>query len=94
MTNRSYGKFRISKYTKCNQIDCWMRTYYAGNWHYWTDYFICDLSDTKTHRIQYCDKKSSYYKKGVKAELRAENAKSTVSLFKNRIKVSGAIYFN
>lgn len=94
VNNTNYGRFRISNYTRCNAIDCWMRTYYAGGWHYWTDYFVNDVSDKAVHKVRYCDKSSSFYKKGVRANLRAENAKSTVSIFKNRIKVSGVVRFN
>ena len=93
-TNRSYGQFRVTKYTKCEKIDFWMRTYYNGGWHYWTDYFVNDISDKAVHKVKYCDKQKEYYQKGVRANLRAENAKSTVSIFKNRIKVSGVVRFN
>ena len=92
--NRSYGEFRVTKYTKCEKIDFWMRTYYNGVWHYWTDYFVNDISDKAVHKVKYCDKQKEYYQKGVRANLRAENAKSTVSIFKNRIKVSGVVRFN
>ena len=92
--NRSYGQFRVTKYTKCEKIDFWMRTYYNGGWHYWTDYFVNDISDKAVHKVKYCDKQKEYYQKGVRANLRAENAKSTVSIFKNRIKVSGVVRFN
>ena len=71
-----------------------MRTKYAGEWHYWKDYFVNNISDSRAHKIKYCDKKSEYYKKGVVAHFRAENAASTVSIFKNRHKVSGTVYFN
>lgn len=58
------------------------------------DYIRCDISDKAVHKVKYCDKQKEYYQKGVRANLRAENAKSTVSIFKNRIKVSGVVRFN
>ena len=67
--NRSYGQFRVTKYTKCEKIDFWMRTYYNGGWHYWTDYFVNDISDKAVHKVKYCDKQKEYYQKGVRANL-------------------------
>ncbi len=61
--NRSYGQFRVTKYTKCEKIDFWMRTYYNGGWHYWTDYFVNDISDKAVHKVKYCDKQKEYYQK-------------------------------
>lgn len=47
---------------------------------------------TGYHKVNYVDKDAAYYKKGVKAEMRAENATEALDL--KTEKVSGTIDFN
>ena len=54
--------------------------------------YMVDISDKSYHKINYCDKKDDYYAKGVKAELRAENATEALDL--RTEKVSGSVDFN
>lgn len=91
-TNRKYGKVKMSSYSNCDAVDCWMRTYVNGSWHYWTPYILSNISDKLEHKIKYCDADSAYYKKGVKAQLRGENADSYYSIYD--CKVSGSVWFN
>ncbi|MGN0396046.1 MAG: hypothetical protein ACI4EF_11850 [Coprococcus sp.] len=92
-TDRNYGKVRITSYSYCDTIDCWLRTRVDGSWHYWTDYILLDISDTKFHKIRYCNRRSTFYAKGVKAELRGENADVRWAII-NDAKVSGNVFFN
>ena len=92
-TNRSYGQIKMSSYKNCSKVDCWMRTYVNQTWHYWTPYILSNVSDKSKHKIKYCDQKSSYYKSGVTAQLRGENADSRIAIFGDS-KVSGEVWFN
>ena len=92
-TNRNYGKVKMTSYSSCSKVDCWMRTKSGGDWHYWTPYILNNVSDKKSHKIKYCDQKSAYYRKGVAAQLRGENADSRIAIF-NDSKVSGEVWFN
>lgn len=84
---------KISSYSHCDSVDFWLRSKYDGNWHYWTPYVVKNISDKKSHKVKYCDASSAYYKKGITAQLRGENAKSSIALF-NNAKVSGNVWFN
>lgn len=93
---RSYpyedGKVKITSYKNCKSVSCWFRTTISdGTAHYWLPNMVT-ISDKSYHKINYCDKNSGYYAKGVKAELRAENAAQELD-FKTE-KVSGRVYFN
>ena len=91
-TNRKYVRAKITSYTNCNKVSCWYRsTISDGTVHYWLPYMV-DISDKSYHKINYCDKKDDYYAKGVKAELRAENATEALDL--RTEKVSGSVDFN
>ncbi len=91
-TSRSYGRAKITSYKNCSKVSCWYRTTISdGTVHYWLPYMVT-ISDKSYHKINYVDKKAAYYKKGVKAELRAENATEALD-FKTE-KVSGNVDFN
>lgn len=92
-TNRSYGQIKMSSYKNCSKVDCWLRTYVNQTWHYWTPYILSNVSDKSKHKIKYCNQKSSYYKSGVEAQLRGENADSRIAIFSDS-KVSGEVWFN
>ena len=62
-----------------------------GSVHYWLPNMVT-INDNKYHKISYCTQKSSYYKKGVKAELRAENADEALDFWTE--KISGNVDFN
>ena len=91
-TNRKYGRAKITAYKNCNKVSCWYRTTLSdGSVHYWLPYMVT-ISDKSYHKINYCDKNEAFYKKGVKAELRAENAIEALDFKKE--KVSGNVDFN
>jgi hypothetical protein len=91
-TSRKYGRAKISSYTNCSKVSCWYRTTISdGTVHYWLPYMVT-ISDKSYHKINYCDKDAAYYKSGVKAELRAENATEALDL--KTEKVSGNVDFN
>lgn len=50
------------------------------------------VDDKSYHKVKCCDADSSYYKKGVKAEMRAENADEEWDFWTET--VSGKISFN
>lgn len=90
-TSTKYAKVKISKYTNCSKVSCWMRSKLSDGYHYWLPYMV-DIDDKKYHKVKYCDAKSSYYKKGVSVDVRAENAEEKLN-FKTE-KVSGSAYLN
>jgi len=91
-TSRSYGKVKITKYTNCSAINTWLRTKTAdGVYHYWTPYIV-KISDKSYHKVKYSNASANYYKKGIKADLRAENYKEALNIYTE--KVSGTVYFN
>jgi hypothetical protein len=90
-TSLAYGKVKVSSFSRCSGISCWMRSNVDGTYHYWTP-FIVDISDKKDHQVKYCDASASYYAKKVAVDLRAENSESVVTI--GSCKVSGTAYFN
>lgn len=90
-TNRSYGRAKITSYTKCSRVSVWFRTKVGGQYHYWLPYMKTLKGDSYVN-VKYCDKSNSYYKKGVSANLRAENADSALDIWTE--KVSGNVDFN
>lgn len=90
-TSTKYAKVQISTYKNCKKVSCWMRSELSDGYHYWLPYMV-DISDKKYHKVKYCDAKSSYYAKGVKVDVRAENADEAFN-FKTE-KVSGSAYLN
>ena len=90
-TGRSYGRAKITSYTNCSRVSVWFRTNVNGNYHYWLPY-MKTLTGKSYVRVNYCDKDASYYKKGVGANLRAENADSAFNIWTD--KVSGTVDFN
>ena len=90
-TSTKYAKVKISTYKNCKKVSCWMRSKLSDGYHYWLPYMV-DISDKKYHKVKYCDAKSSYYAKGVKVDVRAENADEELNL--KTEKVSGSAYLN
>lgn len=90
-TNRSYGRIKVTDYSHCDAISCWFRTTVDGTQHYWLPYMVT-VDDKSYHKVKCCDADSSYYKKGVKAEMRAENADEEWDFWTET--VSGKISFN
>lgn len=90
-TNRSYGRARITSYTKCSRVSVWFRTKAGGKYHYWLPY-MKTLKGNSYVNVKYCDRSTSYYTRGVSANLRAENADSAWNIWTE--KVSGNVDFN
>lgn len=92
-TSYSYGKAKITSYANCSTVSVWLRTKTSdGSYHYWTPY-ILDIDDVNSyHTVKYSDSSSSYYAKGVYADLRAENYDQALNIWTD--KVSGCVYFN
>lgn len=91
-TNKDYGKVKITSYVNCSAVSCWFRTKdSSGSYHYWLPYIVT-INDKAYHKMYYSNSSLAYYIKGIKAEVRAENATEALTIKSE--KVSGSVYFN
>lgn len=92
-TSLDYGRVSISSFKNTSRVSCWLRTKTAdGNYHYWTPYIKTITKKNTWYKLQYSDSSAAFYKKGVAADLRGENATQAWDL--STEKVSGEVEFN
>lgn len=64
-----------------------------GSYYYNTDDYMVKVRDKKAHKVCYYDTQKKYYKEGVSATMRAENAVEEFTwVFEPTVK--GTVYFN
>ena len=92
-SNRKYGKVKITSFTNCSSVTCWLRTELSdGSYHYWLPYAKTISKKNQLYKVKYCDKKKAYYSTNTSVALRAENADETLTVWTE--KISGLVYFN